>query len=75
MNGSRMFVNGQKVVENDGLHAAETQSGLIELGADPVPFEVVFFEKGGGESFSVEFEGPGFMRQPIPAGMILKPGE
>ncbi|NQT25282.1 chitobiase/beta-hexosaminidase C-terminal domain-containing protein [candidate division KSB1 bacterium] len=70
--GSRMFVNGQKVVENDGLHAAETQRGSIDLEAGSVDFEVIFFERGGGEVFYVEFEGPGFDRQPIPAGMILK---
>lgn len=71
--GSRIVINGDVIVDNDGLHAPETKSGSVRLQAGFADFEAMFFEKGGGESFSVEFEGPGFERQPIPPGLILKP--
>ena len=64
--GSKIKVNGQTVVDNDGLHGARlTKSGSVSLGAGLHDVEVMFFEKTGRNSLLVEFEGPQTARQAL----------
>ena len=58
--GSILFINGTQVVNNDGLHAIETQSGTIDL--DPGQFEVtvLFFENTGGDLLDATIQGPDY---------------
>jgi cytochrome c5 len=68
--GSRLWIDGEPVVDNDGEHAAETKGGRIELTAGPHAFELTFFERHGGEHLAVEWAGPDRKREPIPAGVF-----
>ncbi len=65
--GSRMFVAGRLVVDNDNLHAARRSMGPLRLKAGIYPLRVDFFEKTGDEVLKVFFEGPGFEPREIPA--------
>jgi len=65
--GSRMYINDEEVVNNDGLHGMETQSGSIELDAVQARARVTFFENGGGAGLIVSWQGPGVEKQIIPA--------
>lgn len=65
--GSQVWVNGQKVVDNDGDHGAVTRSGKIALKPGRHAFEVLFFQGGGGFELGVEWQPPGGTRGPIPA--------
>ncbi|MEL7429485.1 MAG: PA14 domain-containing protein, partial [Pseudomonadota bacterium] len=56
--GSILYVNGQSVVSNDGLHSARTQSGEVVLTAGTHSIEIVFFENFGGDVLEVSFAGP-----------------
>ncbi|MEM9800523.1 MAG: PA14 domain-containing protein [Planctomycetota bacterium] len=60
--GSRLRVGGQLVVDNGGQHAPETRSGSVDLFAGTVPIEITYFEAGGGEELSLEWEGAGVDR-------------
>ena len=64
--GSRLRVGGQVVVDNGGVHGNKTVSGGVDLAVGAVPIEVTFFEASGGESLSLEWEGPGEARGPLP---------
>ncbi|MEZ4699345.1 MAG: putative Ig domain-containing protein [Rhodothermales bacterium] len=64
--GSRLWIDGALVVDNDGLHGAAEKSGVVNLAAGFHPIEVTFFEKGGAESLVVQYAGPSLTKQPIP---------
>jgi len=64
--GSKLFINGTEVVDNDGAHAPAIQNGSISLTAGIHNIEVLFFEAGGGSELSVEYESPSIARTNIP---------
>ncbi|MDH7445529.1 carbohydrate-binding protein [Aquimarina sp. 2201CG14-23] len=63
--GSSLWIDGTKVVDNDGLHAAREESGTVCLEAGYHKIEVQFFEKTGGNVLSASYEGPGITKQNI----------
>ncbi|MEM6724345.1 MAG: PA14 domain-containing protein [Bacteroidota bacterium] len=68
--GSQLFINGQLIVDNDGLHGTRTRSGTINLTAGTYAIVVTFFEKGGGQNLSVKYAGPGVPEQIIPQAVL-----
>ncbi len=68
--GSSLHIHNQLVVDNDGPHGPQEVQGKIALKAGYHPFEVRFFEAGGGETLSVMMEGPDMEKQEIPAPML-----
>lgn len=57
--GSRLYVNNNLVVDNDGLHAPRTRtSGNIFLAAGIYPYECQFFERGQQDILVVSWETP-----------------
>lgn len=57
--GSVLYVNGQRVVNNDGLHGMRTRRGNIRLTeGKKYPIVVDFFERGGGAGCIVKWQGP-----------------
>ncbi|MEO0750467.1 MAG: Hint domain-containing protein [Pseudomonadota bacterium] len=56
--GSKLFINGQEVVDNDGEHPEETQSGTIDLPPGLHTVEIIYFENGGGNTLSSTISGP-----------------
>ena len=69
--GSRLYVDGKEVVSNDGAHGMVTQSGGVKLDAGFYPLRVNYFDSGGADGLTVEWSGPGFKRQPIPAQSLF----
>lgn len=57
--GSKLYVNGQQVVDNDGDHGAVTKGGSISLEPGLHEIRVEYFENGGGETLTVAFRPPG----------------
>jgi hypothetical protein len=73
--GSKLYINGTQVVDNDGLHGMQWREGTINLIAGEHVIEVIMFELGGGEGLEVEIEGPGIPRMAIPnENLFLAPG-
>lgn len=70
--GSALFINGKKIVDNDGLHSVRERSGSIDLTAGQHEIKVVYFDRGGGEHLDVKISGPGVSKQVIPASMLYK---
>jgi mono/diheme cytochrome c family protein len=63
--GSRLLIDGRKVVDNDGIHATETKTGAIELTKGVHQIVVEYFQGNGEVSLEVEIEGRGLGRQPL----------
>lgn len=64
--GSRLFIDGQMVVDNDGLHGARERSGSIRLEAGRHPIRITFFERGRKEMLQVKYQGEGISKRIIP---------
>ena len=56
--GSQLFVNGQLVVDNDGLHEQREASGSIALQKGTHSFRVTYFERNGAEMLDVKYSPP-----------------
>lgn len=51
--GSRLWIDGQLVVDHDGLHSARTRTGMLGLAAGMHTIKVAFFQAGGGKSLKL----------------------
>ncbi len=63
--GSRLLIDNQVVVDNDGLHSAREKTGLVALAPGLHSIQVDFFERDGGFDLKVYWSGPDLPRQPI----------
>ncbi|MDF0716841.1 PA14 domain-containing protein [Muricauda sp. 334s03] len=64
--GSKLYIDGTQVVNNDGAHGSQERSGNITLTTGLHDITVLFFENGGGESLTVQYQGPSVSKQNIP---------
>ena len=72
--GSRLRINGVTIVDNDGLHGMQERRGIAALGAGSHAIEVQFFEAGGNAGLILRYEGPGIVRQFVPASKLRRGG-
>ena len=56
--GSKLFINGQLVVDNDGIHASQTRSGSITLPAGVAIFDLKYFNHSSTATLSASWQGP-----------------
>ncbi|MBM3310627.1 MAG: hypothetical protein FJY80_03865 [Candidatus Aminicenantes bacterium] len=69
--GSRLEIDGEVVVDNDGLHGLTERRGLAALAAGLHPFRVRYFNRTGDDGLSVSWKGPGFSKTPLPDGALF----
>lgn len=65
--GSQLYLDGVRLIDNDGVHPPVERSAKRRLPAGPHSFLVLFYQNGGGYELDVRWEGPGIERQVIPA--------
>ena len=70
--GSRLFINGFPVVDNDGLHGRQVANGNVPLKIGLHEIRLDYFERGGQQSLEVKWKGPGFDWRTIPSFMLFK---
>ncbi len=63
--GSRIYLNGNLVVDHDGTHGATEKAGAVTLNAGTHELRVEYFENAGGEALEVSYSGPGIPKQLI----------
>lgn len=68
--GSKMTLDGEEFINNDGLHKMTTRSQAVLLKKGYHALRVDFFEAGGLEGLEVGIEGPGIEKQSIPAANL-----
>ncbi len=64
--GSKLFIDGVEIVDNDGNHGNQERSGTVSLDTGLYPIEVLFYENSGGETLTVQYQGPSISKQNIP---------
>ncbi len=69
--GSRLYIDGVWVVDNDGYHGNQERSGQIALDAGLHTIESRYFEgTGGTEPYAANWEGPGQTKAVIPTSAL-----
>lgn len=68
--GSKLYVDGKAVVDNDGDHGVITAKGEITLQPGRHALRVEYFNGGGGSWLGAYFEGPGLPRQFIDPNLL-----
>lgn len=66
--GSSLYIDNTRVVNNDGVHAARATKGQVRLKAGKRKIEVRYFEGSGEQSLFVDWSGPGVKKQPLSPG-------
>ncbi|MEM8965392.1 MAG: PA14 domain-containing protein, partial [Bacteroidota bacterium] len=73
--GSALYIDGKKVVDNDGRHSRQERSGSVRLSKGKHPIQVVFFEHTGQEILEVHYQGPGIDKMLIPDEILFLEGD
>jgi len=68
--GSRMYVNGKLVVNNDGLHGMRSRHGRIHLKKGYASIQVYYFERTGGAGLYAYWSGPGVAKRVMGAPYV-----
>ena len=63
--GSKLFIDGVEIVDNDGLHGSVTETGSTFLAPGDYNIVLIFFENGGGDSLSATISGDDTGNVPI----------
>ncbi len=70
--GSKLYVNGTEIVDNDGDHGIRERSGSLDLFQGKHLVRVEFFNGGGGYHLDVKYSGPNIPKQIIPANQLYR---
>ena len=73
--GSRFYIDGEQLIDNDGLHGMVEKSGTVQLTAGLHPIVATYFDNGGGDGLSMSWSGPGLEKQEIPANVLASAAE
>ncbi|PWI10023.1 hypothetical protein DIZ27_13105 [Streptomyces sp. NWU339] len=57
--GSRLVIDGDLVIDHDGLHGAEPKDGAVHLTAGAHPLRIDHFERDGGQRLQLAWKPPG----------------
>ncbi len=69
--GSKLYINGKQIVDNDEVHGLRERSGSIYLQAGTYPIKGTYFERTGtGENLIVSYSGPGITKRAIPDAVL-----
>lgn len=70
--GSLLYIDGKKVVDNDGSHPPQEREGTVELDKGRHTFELGYAQGGGGFELSVFWQPPeAKQREPVPSAVLL----
>ena len=64
--GSRLYIDGELVIQHDGTHGASDKRGSVKLKTGPHAILISMFEATGGEELSLSWDGPGLAREQVP---------
>ena len=68
--GSKLFIDGKNIVNNDGDHGTLEKSGSVELTEGMHELKVTYFNGGGGQWLDIYYKGPGIPKQIVPANEL-----
>ena len=69
--GSNLYINNVKIVDNDGLHGTVEVSNKILLREGYYKIGVNFFQKEGGQVCELRYSGPGISKTLVPGTALV----
>ncbi len=72
--GTRLGIGGMSVVENDGTHQEQEETGKVYLRAGKHAIRLDYFQGDGGECLEVRWAAPGSASLAIPDGALCHAG-
>ena len=69
--GSRLYIDGKQVIDNDGVHPNTLKEGSLNLSVGLHEFRVDYFEKGGQQELSLDWSGPGIKSGGIDKALVM----
>lgn len=73
--GSRIYLDGKLLVNNDGKHGMVEKSGSVNLSAGAHALMVTYYDNGGGDGLLVTWSGPGFNKRKIDRANLVIGGQ
>lgn len=70
--GSRLWLDGQILVNNDGRHGMRERSATVPLAAGYHTLRIDSFENIGQAGLELSWSGPGIARQVVPTGQLSR---
>jgi len=71
--GSRLYIDGNLIVNNDGVHNLIEVSGTTALAAGEHSIVLEYFQNRGTEGLTVSWSSSNIAKQPIPASVLFAP--
>lgn len=68
--GSLLYIDNEKVVDNDGDHGMEERSGVVHLQKGWHSIKIVYYNAGGGYGLKVRYGRLGGEKEELPARML-----
>jgi alpha-L-rhamnosidase len=70
--GSRLYMDDQLIIDNDGEHGAKELSHTLSLSPGKHKIRADYFQSGGGKVLSVSYSSDEIPYQPIPESILFK---
>jgi hexosaminidase len=70
--GSKLFIDENEVVNQDGLHGPSEKSGKVKLISGKHKIEVQYFQRWGGKIVKLYYEGNNIQKQVIPPRLFIQ---
>lgn len=70
--GSKLFIDDEEVVDNDGDHGTVEKAGKAALKKGYHKIRVIYFDSGGGNELKVLIQAEGKEKMEIPAAMLFR---
>mgnify|MGYP003649114469 FL=1 len=68
--GSKLYIDGVQIVNNDGNHGTQERNGTVTLNSGLHTIQILYFEDGGGQVLEVRYQGPSIAKQIIPFSIL-----
>ena len=68
--GSRLYIDGVQIINNDGAHGAASVNGSVFLSVGWHAIRVDYFDAGGAETLSLDYAAPGGTLASIPFSIL-----
>jgi hypothetical protein len=69
--GSRLWINGVLVIDNDGLHGMREKSGTVSLESGYHHFRIHFFENYGHTGLILSYKSEDIQKKVVPADILF----
>ncbi len=69
--GSKLFIDGKEVINNDGDHGVIERNGMVQLNKNIHKIKVEYYNGSGGFWLNLFYKGPAIPKQIVPANKLF----